>query len=81
MNELQTFSIIIEMAIAILGLLLWLQRRKITGAYLFFTFSIYVFYDLVKLWGLGVSEIILRISFACASVSALIAVWRLYRSE
>lgn len=81
MNELQTFSIIVEMAVAILGLLLWLQRKKITGAYVFLTFTIYVFYDLVKLWGLGVSEIILRISFAIASVSALIAVWRIYRAS
>lgn len=81
MNELQTFSIILEMAVAILGLLLWLQRHKITGAYIFLTFSVYCFYDLVKLWGLGVPELILRISFAVASVSALIAVWRLYRNE
>lgn len=81
MNELQTFSIMMEMAVAILGLLLWLQRKKIIGAFLFLTFSIYVFYDLVKLWGLGVPEIVLRALFAIASLSILLAAWRLYRSE
>ncbi len=81
MNELQTLSIIIEMAVAILGLLLWLQHRKIIGAYVFITFSVYVFYDLVKLWGLCVPELLLRILFAIASISALIAVWKLYRAE
>jgi hypothetical protein len=81
MNEIQTFSIIIEMAVAILGLLLWLQHRKMIGAYVFLTFSIYVFYDLVKLWHLGIPELLLRILFAIASISALIAIWKLYRAE
>jgi phosphatidylglycerophosphatase A len=81
MNELQTFSIMVEMAAAILGLLIWLQRRKTYGGYIFLTFTIYGFYDIVKLWGLGVPELLLRISFAIASVSALIAVWKLYRAD
>jgi hypothetical protein len=36
---------------------------------------------LVKLWGLCVPELLLRTLFAIASISALIAVWKLYRAE
>ncbi len=81
MNELQTFSIMVEMAVAIVGLLIWLQRRKTYGGYIFLTFTIYGFYDIIRLWGLGVPEIILRILFAVASVSILVAVWRQYRAD
>jgi len=81
MNELQTFSILVELAIAIIGLLIWFHKKKVSGGYIFTTFSIYVFYDLAKLWSLGVPELILRILFAIASVSMLIAVWKMYKKD
>lgn len=81
MNELQTLSILIELAISILGLLIWFQKKKSTGAFIFITFAIYVFYDLVKLWSIAVPELILRICFLLASLSILVAVWRMYKEE
>ncbi|MEI6455247.1 MAG: hypothetical protein WCO93_03075 [bacterium] len=81
MNALQTFSILIELAIAILGVTIWLQKKKAYGGFLFLTFAIYVFYDLARLWALSVPELILRISFAIATLSMLIAVWRLYKAD
>lgn len=81
MNELQTFSILVELGIAILGLLIWFHKKKASGGYIFTTFCIYVFYDLSKLWSLNVPEIILRVLFALASVSMLIAVWKLYKKD
>jgi hypothetical protein len=81
MNEIQTISILIELAVAILGILIWFQKKKTTGVYIFITFSIYVFYDLAKLWDLAIPEIILRVCFSVASLSIMIAVWRIYKEE
>jgi len=81
MNELQTLSILIEVAVAILGLLIWFHKRKACGGYIFLTFTIYMVYDLAKLWSLAIPELLLRILFAIASISILIAVWRLYRAD
>jgi hypothetical protein len=81
MNALQTFSILIELAIAILGVTIWLQKKKAYGGFIFLTFAIYVFYDLARLWALDVPEYFLRVSFAIATLSMLIAVWRLYKAD
>jgi len=81
MNALQTFSILVELAVAILGLIIWLQKKKIYGGYIFLAFIIFVFYDLAKLWGMDISELVLRILFAVACLSSLIGVWRLYKLE
>ncbi len=81
MNELQTFSIFVELGIAILGLLIWFHKKKAFGGYIFTTFCIYVFYDLAKLWSLDIPELILRILFALASLSMLIAVWKMYKQD
>jgi len=81
MNALQTFSILIELAIAILGVTIWLQKKKSYGGYIFLTFAIYVFYDIARLWTLAVPELVLRIAFAISCMSMLIAVWRLYKTD
>ena len=81
MNELQTLSILIELAVAILGLLIWFHKKKVYGGYIFLTFILYMVYDLAKLWSLAIPELILRILFAIASISILIAVWRLYKAD
>lgn len=81
MNELQTFSILVELAVAIIGLLIWFHKKNVSGAYIFITFCFYASYNLVKLWNLEVPELILRILFAIASISMLIAMWKLYKKD
>jgi len=81
MNALQTFSILIELAIAILGVTMWLQKKKSYGGYIFLTFAIYVFYDIARLWTLGVPELVLRIFFAIATLSMLVVAWKLYKAD
>jgi hypothetical protein len=81
MNALQTFSILLELAIGILGVTIWLQKKKGYGGFVFLTYAIYVFYDLARLWDLTVPEPVLRISFCIATLSMLIAVWKLYKAD
>jgi len=81
MNALQNFSILLELAVTILGLLIWLQKKKSYGAFIFLTFLLYMVYDASRLWSLAIPELVLRCIFAVASFSILIAVWDLYKSE
>jgi len=81
MNALQNISILLELAVTILGLLIWLQKKKSYGAFIFLTFLLYMVYDACRLWSLALPEHILAIIFAFASLSVLIAVWKLYKSE
>ncbi|MCX6281904.1 MAG: hypothetical protein NTU51_08070 [Bacteroidetes bacterium] len=81
MNAIQNVSILMELAVTILGLLIWLQKKKSYGAFIFLTFLLYMVYDACKLWTLAVPELILRIIFVVASLSILVAVWKLYKAD
>ncbi|MEI6883070.1 MAG: hypothetical protein WCO02_01175 [Bacteroidota bacterium] len=81
MNALQNISILLELAVTILGLLIWMQKKKSYGLFIFLTFLIYMVYDGCRLWVLEVPEQVLRPLFAIASLSILIAVWKLYKTD
>jgi len=81
MNAIQNFSILLELAVAILGLLIWLQKKKTYGICIFITFILYMVYDGCRLWALEVPELVLRLMFAVATLSILVAVWRLYKTD
>ena len=81
MDALQNISILHELAVTILGLLIWLQKKKSYGAFIFLTFILYMVYDISRHWDLAIPEAVLRIVFAVASLSILIAVWKLYKTD
>lgn len=74
-------SIIIELVIAIIGLLIFFNKKKIYGLGIFLTFIIYVFYDLVRLMNYNIYEGILQIIFFIASLSALWFVIKFYKEK
>jgi len=76
---LQYASIIIEMVIAILGLFIAIEKKKIYGYGLFLTFAIYVFYDFAKLSNWNINLNVLYFSFFVATLSALFAVWKIFK--
>lgn len=79
MNIVQLISITMEFAIAILALLMGVQKKKAYGYGFAVTFGIYVFYDLARLFAFTVPEGVLTAIFFVATVSALFAVWDLYK--
>lgn len=73
-------SIIVEAAVAILALLA--ARKHTPYIYgLAFTFGAYVLYDLARLTNVDVQDGLLSGLFLLASLSALVAVWGLYRQQ
>lgn len=79
MNILQLVSIGFEVVAMLLGILLFVQKKKSWGGCLALTFAIYVYYDLANLFNLAVGQGLLRGLFFIASISILWAVWRIYR--
>jgi len=74
-------SILIEVVIAILGLLIVFKKKKKYGWGIFITFLIYVLYDSSKLITLNISGTLLSILFFIASLSALYSVWCIYKEK
>jgi hypothetical protein len=71
-------SIILEAAVAILAVLA--ARKRSPYFYgLAFTFGLYVLYDVARMMQINVQEGVLSVLFLIATVSALVAVWGLYR--
>lgn len=78
MQTLQLASILLEALIAVLCLGTALKgRRYMLG--LAFTFSVYVYYDLARLYSWNAPEDTLRTVFFLATLTALASVWSLFR--
>ena len=79
-NAMLLISIVLEAAVAIIATLAaQKQRPHLYG--LAFTFGVYVLYDLARYLGWNVEQGVLSALFLAATVSALIAVWGLYKER
>jgi len=73
-------AIVVECAVAVVAVLGALKGRPHLYGFAL-TFAIYVLYDLGRLLHWNVGEGILSVLFLIASLSALYAVWSLYRGK
>ena len=79
-NAMLLLSIVLEAAVAIIAVLAARkQRPHLYGLAL--TFTIYVLYDLARFLGWNVEHGVLSSLFLVATVSALYAVWALYKER
>jgi hypothetical protein len=79
-HSMLVISIILEAAVAVIAILAARQRRPYLHG-LAFTFAVYVLYDLARLLQWGVDGALLSGLFLLATISALAAVWGLYRDD
>lgn len=77
---MQFVSIILEAVVAVIAILAAHPGRLYLYG-LAFTFAAYVFYDLAHLLEWDVEEPLLSGLFLLATMSALVAVWALYRDR
>ncbi len=78
-SPLQYIAIIIEGAIAAVGLLIAVRKKRTLGFGIFLTFIIYIFYDLARLTSLEISDLILYPIFFIATLSMLWVVILIYQ--
>ncbi|VVB71794.1 Uncharacterised protein [uncultured archaeon] len=79
MNALQTISILLEGLVAVLGVMLAVNKKKYYGWCIALTFVLYVFYDLANLLALPISLDWLHLVFFVATVSILWSVWKVFQ--
>jgi hypothetical protein len=73
-------SIIVEAAVAIIAIMVARQGRPYMYG-LAFTYAAYVLYDFARWLGWNVEGPLYAVLFLLASISALVAVWGLYRDR
>lgn len=78
MEFIPLISIALEGLVALLSAVAAFRGRSYMYG-LAFTFAIYVFYDLAKLYGWGVPSSALSVIFLVATLSALASVWQIFR--
>ncbi len=78
MNLLHLLSILLEVVVAVLGVMLAIRRKKMYGWCVAVTFVLYVIYDLANLLALNISEDTLYMIFFVATISILWAVWNIF---
>ncbi len=78
MNALQVISILLEVLVVALGIMLVVGKKKMYGWCIALTFVLYIFYDLVDLLSLHISQDSLGILFFMATISILWAVWNIF---
>ncbi len=79
MELLHSFSILLEAAAAVFGLLIALQKKKKYGWGIAFTFAVYVFYDTARFVSADVSQDMMYAAFFAATISILWTVYAIYK--
>jgi hypothetical protein len=79
-NAVLLVSIVLEAVVALIAILAaQRQRPHLYGFAL--TFGVYVLYDLARFLGWNVEQGVLSALFLAATVSALVAMWGLYKER
>ncbi len=81
MNIWNVVSLLLELAVVILGLMLALHKGKFYGWLIALTFTIYVIYDLVRFLAIDLAPGVLDMLFTAASLSVFLGLWGIYASE
>jgi hypothetical protein len=76
---LQILSIALEAGAVILAVVIAVKKKLLAGWLFAFTFVIYVVYDSARLTGTNLPGVSLQVAFIIASLSALGALWLLFR--
>lgn len=78
---IQPVSIGIEVLVCLIGIALAVQKKRVYGWFIAFTFGVYVVYDLIAFLKVQIAPEFVTLLFFAASLSMVYAVWLIYRSE
>lgn len=78
MNFIHWVSILLELVVAVIGVMLAVRKKKRYGWFIALTFVLYVFYDLAYLLSLQISQDLLYYLFFVATLSILWAIWNIF---
>ncbi len=78
MNFIHLVSILLELVVALLGVMLAVSKKKRYGWFIALTFILYVFYDLAYFLSLQIPQDLLYYLFFVATLSILWAIWNIF---
>ena len=77
-NLLQTLAVLVEVAVAAVAVLVAVQNRKVYGWFIAATFSLFVLFDIFRIFSLPLSADLHGFIFLVACCCMLYAVWLIY---
>jgi hypothetical protein len=80
-NLLQTLAVLVEFTIAVLGVLIAIQNKKTYGWFIAATFSLYVLFDIYRIFALPLSADLQGFIFFIACCLMMCAAWLLYNEK
>jgi hypothetical protein len=80
-NLLETLAVLVEIAIAAVAVLIAVQSRKTYGWFIAATFTLFVFFDIFRIFSLPMSADLHGFIFLVACCLMLYAVWLLYSEK
>jgi hypothetical protein len=78
---LQLIATFIEIVIAVVAVLIALEKKKVYGWFIALTFALFVIFDLGRIFALDVSPELHALILLIACVSMLYAAWLIYKEK
>ena len=73
--------VLVEAAVAVLSVLIAVQKKKMYGWCIAVTFALFVVFDISRIFLVPVSDTVYALVFLVACVSMLYAVWLMYTEK
>ena len=77
----QTLAVLVEIAITAIGVLIGIQNRKTYGWLIAATFTLFVLFDILRIFTLPVGAVTESIIFLVACLAMLLAAWLVYNER
>lgn len=78
---LQLVATFIEIIIAVVAILIAIEKKKVYGWFIALTFALFVIFDLGRIFALDVSAELHALILLIACVSMLYAAWLIYKEK
>jgi hypothetical protein len=78
---MQLIATFIEIIIAVVAVLIALEKKKVYGWFIALTFVLFVIFDLGRIFALDVSAELHSLIFLVACASMLYAAWLIYKEK
>lgn len=80
-NLLQTLAVLVEFAIAVIGVLIAVQTRRIYGWFIAATFGLFVLFDTFRIFAIPLAPDLHGLILLVACCLMLYATWLIYNEQ
>jgi len=81
MEILPVISILIEVAVVLVGLAIALKRKKVYGWFIALSYALYTVYDINYFAFLNLEKTVAEVILLVGAAATLVAVWMVYKKK